>query len=168
MPDNKKKYNKLHRTTPVRKQKSKIFDYLGAQIEVVTVNPEVLSDNTLFNATYIPRPNIESQLETLHKHPEGNNCKFLTGVTGCGKSCILHHMFRVGSRKPRVKDRTLYIPVSFDVYDPPDGEEHKKAIRKYFSNTIKRYVEEKILLSNKLDICSFYKFADDVFPYHLL
>lgn len=114
--------------------------YLGTEI-VTLLNPEANSIHGVdFDSIYVNLPKTESRLFPFTAHMDSDRCVFLTGLTGCGKSSVLTHMFHVDiNRKICIENRSLYILFSFD---HAMAIRSKDDIRRYFINTIKSVSEE--------------------------
>jgi len=162
----KRKYNTSNKSTPKLKQNSKIFDFCHEELKEITMGTDILLNDDLFKAAYVQRPDIQRKL-SIPKEPSSNGyCMFLTGVTGSGKSCILHNMFRIGFKNRGITDKTLTLPITFNGFES-EPERRYSSIQKHFVNTIIDRVEETLQSSAKFDVDEFYAFTKDLYPGYL-
>lgn len=92
---------------------SYIQKYLGSELREV-LNPTAESfHNIPFSLLYVSLPSIEDQLKDFKSVNHADQCVFLTGLTGCGKSSILNYFFHI-DQKIHIENDSLIIPFSFD------------------------------------------------------
>lgn len=157
------KYNAIYDNT-FNAESSYIRRYLGAELETI-LNPESNSIHDIdFESIYVKMPKIEEELEPFRRHMDSDRCVFLTGVTGCGKSSVLNHMFHVDiNNRLRIENGTLFILFSFD---HAIAAREKGEIVTYFINIIKETCEriEKELEKENLttDDNSFFTYVQRV------
>lgn len=135
----REKYNAIYENT-INSETSYVRKYLGAEIATL-LNPESNSIHDIdFDSIYVNLPNVESRLAPLTIHMDSDRCVFLTGLTGCGKSSVLTHMFHVDiNKKVHIDNHSLYVLFSFD---HAMAIRNKDEITTYFINTIKSVSEE--------------------------
>lgn len=145
-------------------ESSYIRRYLGSELETL-LNPEANSIHGIdFDSIYVNMPGIEGKLEPFKQRMDSDRCVFLTGLTGCGKSSVLNHMFHVDiNRRLRIEDHTLFILFSFD---HAIAAREKGQLVTYFINIVKEVNEEiegKIKEENlKIDNRSFFNYVKKV------
>lgn len=91
-----------------------------------------------FNDIYIPVPEAEKFLEEALHFSFSDRIKYLTGLTGSGKSMVLKKVFQTHSMTPIIYEQTLIIPLSFDnfIYSGEKSVDHEKCISLVFENMI--------------------------------
>lgn len=157
------KYNTMHECS-FNTELSYIRKYLGAELETL-LNPESNSIHDVdFDSIYVNVPRIEADLEPFKQHMDSDRCVFLTGLTGCGKSSILNHMFHVDlNNRLRIANGTLFILFSFD---HAIAAREKGDVITYFINIIKEACErvgKELKKQNlKTDNRSFFKYVETV------
>lgn len=118
-------------------EESYIKKYLGEEIEAI-LNPEADSIHGVnLDSIYVSMPKYEAPLNPLKKRIGSDRCVFLTGLTGCGKSSLLNHVFNI-KKKVHISNKSLYIPFSFD---HAFAARSKNEIMQYYINTIKSACE---------------------------
>lgn len=159
----REKYNTIYNNS-FNTESSYIHRYLGAEIETI-LNPESNSIHGVdFDSIYVDMSKTEEHLIPFKRHMDSDRCIFLTGVTGCGKSSIINHIFHLDiNNKVRIEDRSLYILFSFD---HAIAAREKGELTTYFINIIKEACEalEKELEREglKTNISKFYKYIERV------
>jgi len=112
---NRKKFN-IQFDNQTMHQKSYVWLLLHDEIEFI-LSPTIESFNELLlNDVYIHNDDIESQLNSYLTSTGYNKLVFLTGLTGCGKSCLLKYIF--GEKHIRIVDNSLIIMFQFDNKTP--------------------------------------------------
>ena len=106
------KYNTVY-NNDFDSEPSYIRKYLGSEIETV-LNPDAGSIHGVdFDSIYVSMPEIEAKFAPLKSKLDSDRCVFLTGVAGCGKSCVLNHVFHI-DKKVHIDNNILLIPFSFN------------------------------------------------------
>lgn len=160
----REKYNSKY-SNSINYETSYIHKYLGAELETV-LNPEASSIHGVdFDSIYVNIPGLSNRLDSLKVHMDSDRCLFLTGLTGCGKTSVLNHTFRIGSRNIRIDNHSLYISISFD---HAIVAREKTEIKTYFTNqiknasdVIKKQLDEENLTINKHDL---YQYIESIRP----
>ena len=129
----REKYNSIFPNS-VNTEISYIQKYLGSELETV-LNPDGENIHDIdFDSIYVDMPSYQDKLSYYKKHLESDKCLFLTGLTGCGKSSLLNHVFHIYRNSIIIDKKSLYITFSFDcsmiAHDKPN-------IERFFINQIK-------------------------------
>ena len=147
----REKYNAVYLNS-INHEISYIQKYLGAEIETI-LNPDASSIHGVdFDSIYVNMPAVEAKLVPLKNKISSDRCLFLTGLTGCGKSSMLNHIFHINEKNIYIDKESLYISISFD---HAIAARSKEQIQTYFMNQIKnacdkirKVVDEKNLPVN--------------------
>lgn len=94
-------------------ERSNIRKFFGDELQTA-LNPDASSIHVDFDSLYVKMPHIEEQLASRTQNMQSDGMVFLTGVTGCGKTSVLCHMYEIDEYRVHIKDSTLYIPFTFD------------------------------------------------------
>lgn len=150
------KYNRIIKNS-INIETGYIYRFFNQELELV-LNPEWNSLNVDFESIYVNMP-VENRLMPFKAPLSDDRCVFLTGVTGCGKSSVLNHLFQIESKGVHITDETLYIPFSFDhnIF-----ERTKERITDYYISVIKL---AQSLVKGRLDQKNITTSEHDLFTY---
>lgn len=154
----REKYNTIYLNS-INSETSYIRKYLGTELETI-LNPETSSIHGIdFDSIYVDMPALESKLNPLKNKMNSDRCLFLTGLTGCGKSSLLNHIFHTKAESIHIENNSLYIKVSFDhaiaARDRDKIEVYFQNQIKYACDIIKSRLDEYNLSTSNLDLCEY-------------
>lgn len=133
----RQKYNAIFSNT-FNMELGYIQKYLGPEFETV-LNPEANDIHDVgFDSLYVPMQSYEDKLSPFKSYMDSDRCLFLTGLTGCGKSSLLSHIFHINNHSIIIDNRSLYISFSFDHAIAARDKSH---IESYFTNQVKTACE---------------------------
>lgn len=136
--------------------RSNIEKYLSDELEFLLASSSLQYRSCDFEKTYISNPEVEDFLTPLLKPIKTDRVRYLTGLTGSGKSTILRHIFFKDGESVSIQGSNLIICFSFDNITD-------SYIRDYFANTIHgvaEMIEESFCISKVNDAAEdFYKYV---------
>lgn len=126
-------------------QESAIWKYMHEEIDYILSN-EVNNNN--MSHPYIKNEKIEERLTPLLKHSNYSRYYLLSGLTGSGKSTIMHHMFfdDKDASKPHIKKGNLIIPIDFDVIVEKEDEFPQKIKAAEFEEIFINVISQALIL----------------------
>jgi len=126
-------------------QDSATWKYLHEEIDYILSNE--INANGLSHP-YISNNKIEERLKPLLKPSNFSRYYLLSGLTGSGKSTIMHHVF-FGDKEatsPMIKKGNLIIPIDFDIIVEKEENSTKKSKEKEFENIFVNVISQAIVL----------------------
>ena len=133
-------------------EESAMWKYLNQEIDYILSN-----DTNDYKAPfpYITNEKVENRLKPLLKASNYPRYYLLSGLTGSGKSTIMHHVFfdDKDASKPTIKRRTLIIPVDFDMIIEKEADTSSQIKEKEFEAIFINIISQALLLiQNTYDI----------------
>ena len=154
----REKYNAIYPNS-VSTEISYIQKYLGPELETI-LNPEANSIHGIdLDSIYVNMPILEQKMSPLKHNMDSDRCLFLTGLTGCGKSCLLDYTFHIESKGIHIENKSLYIPFSFD---HTIVAREKSQVEKYFINQMKTACE---IITKELEKRNLYPNSHNLYKY---
>ena len=117
-----------------------------------------------FDSFYIPNPDMERPLEKCKSHTAINNICLVEGLTGCGKSTLIRHVFGIHSVAAKIQGSTLVIP--FNNFNERQFDSNIEGKFTHMLRAACDSLKERFpyLSDSNVDIDAFYSFIKDINP----